>query len=1030
MNIRKAGWRLFSIRQDEFGYAVPLFALYLLSGAFYAAGQIYAETLFLKTYGAIGLSRFFVYNGIALIAGGLLYNLFLLKVPPRRGYIALVALFSALIVASSHDRLRGESWLPFALYLGNYLFTFFLDMHFFNFIFRYLSLRNSRRILPFLMGGGKLGGIIAGALIYGLFAGDIARLGVFLWAFCGALMLVPLLALRGPSDRSEREGRRGAELLPDMHLLDRLFRKVRIAAGFPLFAWSMLAVFAMSIVNQIAEFYFAGIFNRAFPTGRELASFLSVYTAGSDLLTLFLQLFIVSRVIKGAGVTRINAVYPASFLGFIALAIAWPGLFAGILLRFFRKNLSVLFRTPVFNIIMAASPSEHMAEAKSFITGVVGPLGMIAGGGCILIIHGHPSPAAGHTLAALAGAVYLVLTVFQNRAYLGSLRKRLSIGVLRGVDSVSAPDAARPVIEADSDAEIVFVAEAFFNDDPSIEQAVRLIPHFRKLSVETRERVIDLLSAGGPAGIMAVLSSALADPEPSVRARAIGLAAALPPDERANAIATHFTPTLEGERRAAMIITARQGEVANTGMDADGFAVSSLHHIAAGVRSGNHASVEFLTLCRVLPRQYYLDRLVDLAIATREITLFDAVVPHADRLSRPRARRLMYAFRDAAVGRLADYFSAARALTETDRASLLDLRPSLSAAHMTALFQGGEKVRSTVLRRLAGRRSFDQKYNYLNYLVSTGVPPAGGMEAFLDYEIDTILRLKRLCAALEAVRADTPSAAVLEFVRIAVTDIIELHKHLMLKALGAITGADLDRLYESSLLLRDRELDEYLLEYIDTSGRAGRRALAVLEESGTRPDAFGAPGVYTTLELLDAIYEKNRSFLPEISEALRHCAGKVACGQVFDFDEEPKREAEMDSLIEKTVFLKKNVLFRDLKIGELVRIAAITREIVLPAERTVITEGDMGDELFMVFDGGVLIHAGGRTLDRLGPGDCLGELSIIDREPRSASAVTTAPTRLLAIRREDFLLTLKENPSISISVMQVITRRLRKMIAS
>lgn len=1027
MDIRKAGWRLFSVRQDEFAYAVPLFALYLLSGCFYATGQIYAETLFLKTYGAPGLSRFFVYNGVSLIAGGLLYNLFILKVPPRRGYIALVALFSALIIASSHDRLRGASWLPFALYLGNYLFTFFLDMHFFNFVFRYLSLRNSRRILPFLMGGGKLGGILAGTLIFGLFSGELAHSGIALWASFGALMLVPLALLRPPPGAGG-PGRRGGELLPDMHLFERLARKVRVAAGFPLFTWSMLAVFAMSVVNQIAEFYFAGIFNDAFPSGRELASFLSVYTAGSDLVTLFLQLFVVSRVIRGAGITRVNAIYPVSFLGLIALAAAWPALMAGVLLRFFRKNLSILFRAPAFNIIMAASPSDRMAEVKSFIGGIVGPLGMIAGGGCILLIHGHLAPAAGHTLAALAGTVYLALTVFQNRAYLGSLRKRLSIGAARGVDAVSAPGAERPLLEGDSDGESVFVAEAFFNDDPSIEQAVRLVPHFAKLSIGTRERVLDLLSTGRSAGIMAVLSRALADPEPSVRARAIGLAAALPPDERADAIAAHFTPTLEGERRAAMIITARQGEVAGTGMDADGFAVSSLHHIAAGVRSGNRPPVEFLALCRVLPREYYLDTLVDLAIATREISLFDAVVPHADRLSRPRARRLMYAFRDAPAGRLADYFSAALALTETDRASLLDLRPSLSAAHMTALFQGDEKVRSTVLRRLAGRRSFHQKYNYLNYLVNTGVPPAGGMGAFLDYEVDTILRLKRLRAALETARADTPSAPGLEFARMTVADIIELHKHLMLKALGAITGADLDRLYESSLLLRDRELDEYLLEYIDTSGRAGRRALAVLEESGTRPDTFGAPEGYATLDVLRAIYEKNRSFLPEISGALRHCAGKVACGEVFD--EEPEREAEMDSLIEKTVFLKKNILFRDLKVGELVRIAAITREIVLPAERTVIAEGDMGDELFMVFDGGVLIHAGGRTLDRLGPGDCLGELSIIDREPRSASAVTTVPTRLLAIRREDFLLTLKENPSISISVMQVITRRLRKMIAS
>jgi len=1026
MNIRKAGWRLFSIRQDEFGYAVPLFALYLLSGAFYATGQIFTETIFLKTYGAPGLSRFFVYNGIALIVGGLLYNLFLLKVSLRRGYIVLVALFTGLIAAASLERFRGEGWLPFALYLGNYLFTFFLDMHFFNFVFRYLSLRNSRRILPFLMGGGKLGGILAGALVFGLFSGDIARLGVIMWASCGALMLVPLLALRPPSDRGEREGRRGAELLPDMHLLERLFRKVRIAAGFPLFAWSMLAVFAMSIVNQIAEFYFAGIFNRAFSTGRELASFLSVYTAGSDLLTLFLQLFVVSRVIRGAGVTRINAVYPASFLGFIALAAAWPGLFAGIMLRFFRKNLGILFRTPAFNIIMAASPSDRMAEVKSFITGIVSPLGMIAGGGCILLIHGHLAPGAGYGLAASAGVLYVALTLFQNRAYLSSLRKRLSIGTARGNAAGLAPECDLPRGCGD-DAERVFIAEAFFRENPSIERAAQLVPFYDELSGETKEGLLDLLSASRSGRFDALVRRALGDDEPSVRIRALGLLSGLPPDERRRLIDEHFTPTLEGERRAALLLLPETGDMDGTGLDADSYALLSLHEIGGMVRAREADPVEFLALCRVMPREYYLQSLVDLAISTRETALFDALIPHADRLTRPKARRVMYAFRDAHPGRLADFFSMAGSLTEMDRAALLDLRPSLSAAHMTLLFQPDEKVRSTILRRLASRKSFNQKYNYLNYLVGTGLSAVKEMESFLDYEIDTIVRLKRLRSSMEGAPGDKQAGTLLEFIRMTLADAIELHKHLMLKALGAITGADLDRLYESSLLLRDRELDDYLLEYIDTSGKAGRRALVVLEDAERPPEPRGAPAGHTTVDMLWAVSEKNRQFLPEVRDAMRHCADVLSRGGTRRA--ESTLEAEMDTLIEKIVFLKKNVLFRDLKVNELIRIAAITREIDLTADRTVITEGDMGDELFMVYEGEVLVHAGGRTLDRLVAGDCLGELSIIDREPRSASAVTTRSSRLLAIRREDFLLTLKENPSISISVMQVITRRLRKMIA-
>ncbi len=1025
MDIRKAGWRLFSIRQDEFGYAVPLFALYLLSGFFYATGQIFTETIFLKTYGAPGLSRFFVYNGIALIFGGLLYNLFLLRVSLRRGYIVLIVLFTGLITTASLERFRGESWLPFVLYLGNYLFTFFLDMHFFNFIFRYLSLRNSRRIIPFLMGGGKLGGIISGALIFGLMSDDITRLGIILWASSGALMLVPLLTLRPPAGGGP-DGRRESELLPDMHILEKIVRKVRVAIRFPLFTWSMLAVFAMSIANQVAEFYFAGIFNRVFTTGRELAAFLSVYTVGSDLLTLGLQLFIVSRVIKGAGVGKVNSVYPVSFLGFVLLAAAWPGLVAGIMLRFFRKNLSILFRMPAFNIIMAASPSERMAEVKSFITGIISPLGMIAGGGCILIIHEHLSPGTGYALGAGVGAVYLGLTLFQNRAYLSSLRKRLSIGSAR-VNVAALMSGGELLLRGNDDAERIFIVEAFFNQNPSVERAADLTPYYERLSRETKEGMLDLFSTTRPEPFEAVIRRALGDDEPSVRIRALGLIAGRPLAQRRKLIDTYFRPSLEGEWRAVMLILAGEGPVAATGLDPDSFALQSLHEIGAMVRARECDPVEFLALCRVLHPGYYLDRLVGLAVATREIALFDAIIPHADSLTRSKARGVMYAFRDAAPGRLADFFSMAGALTEMDRASLLDLRPALSAAHMALLFQPDEKVRSTVLRRLASRRSFNQKYNYLNYLVSIGIPAAKEMESFLDYEIDTIVRLKRLRGSIDAAPGSDVAGTLLEFLRITLADAVELHKHLMLKALGAITGADLDRLYESSLLLRDKELDEYLLEYIDASGKAGKRALTVLEDAGSPADTGGGRG-HTTAEMLWAVSEKNRQFLPEIRDAMRHCATMLSRGgaQITG----STREAEMDSLIEKIVFLKNNVLFRDLKVNELIRIAAITREIDLAADRTVITEGDMGDELFMVYEGEVLVHTGGRTLDRLGAGDCLGELSILDREPRSANAVTTRPSRLLAIRREDFLLTLKENPSISISVMQVITRRLRKMIAS
>lgn len=137
----------------------------------------------------------------------------------------------------------------------------------------------------------------------------------------------------------------------------------------------------------------------------------------------------------------------------------------------------------------------------------------------------------------------------------------------------------------------------------------------------------------------------------------------------------------------------------------------------------------------------------------------------------------------------------------------------------------------------------------------------------------------------------------------------------------------------------------------------------------------------------------------------------------------------MSTLVDRLVVLKENTLFRGLPIHELLHIAGITRDYKLPTGSTFIRAGEKGNELFILIDGEVEIYTAHKTIARLGPGSCIGELSIIDEEPRSASVKTVRDSRLISISRRDFLLTLKENPGISINVMQVITRRLREMIA-
>ena len=306
MKIEGFLWKTLSIQKSELRFSLSLFLLYLLSGSFYAIGQIFSETVFLKAYGAEGLSKFFIYNGIALILGGIIYNSLLLRLSLKRGYVALILFFSGLILGASLLPFDELPWLPFYLFLGNYVITSFLDIHFFNYAFQYLSLRSSKRLLPLLMGGGKMGGILAGFLIFSHFYTDISNWGIKAWYLNGFLLILPIVLLGYLNKAPTQKYLPRRRLQEDMPVSEKLARSLRLSFSSPLFTYSLLAVFIMAVVNQIAEFYSARIFNSLFTEKQDLARFLSAYTLTADFITLAAQIFIASRIIQGLGVKRAN----------------------------------------------------------------------------------------------------------------------------------------------------------------------------------------------------------------------------------------------------------------------------------------------------------------------------------------------------------------------------------------------------------------------------------------------------------------------------------------------------------------------------------------------------------------------------------------------------------------------------------------------------------------------------------------------------------------------------------------------------
>jgi CRP/FNR family transcriptional regulator, cyclic AMP receptor protein len=100
------------------------------------------------------------------------------------------------------------------------------------------------------------------------------------------------------------------------------------------------------------------------------------------------------------------------------------------------------------------------------------------------------------------------------------------------------------------------------------------------------------------------------------------------------------------------------------------------------------------------------------------------------------------------------------------------------------------------------------------------------------------------------------------------------------------------------------------------------------------------------------------------------------------------------------------------------------------AGETVFAEGDPGDRMYVVKSGQVSLTANGRTLETVDAGGLFGEMAVVDREPRSATAVAATDAELVGIDKRRFWFLVQETPYFAEIVMRVMVNRLRRQTQS
>jgi serine/threonine protein phosphatase PrpC/CRP-like cAMP-binding protein len=218
-------------------------------------------------------------------------------------------------------------------------------------------------------------------------------------------------------------------------------------------------------------------------------------------------------------------------------------------------------------------------------------------------------------------------------------------------------------------------------------------------------------------------------------------------------------------------------------------------------------------------------------------------------------------------------------------------------------------------------------------------------------------------------------------------------KNAITRAVGVYEHAEpdtlvLDLLAGDRFLLCSDGLSGYFEEEIDQLGR-------IL----TNPDSDGV-----VRALVDAANERGGK-------------DNITALVVTVGDATARDETRAQRLQLKREILARMPLFRPLNDREILRVLQVVEVVAYQDGDVVITEGDRGEELFIVLSGNVRVMRGDAQLATFSPGDHFGEMALVRSQPRSATVLSSGTSELMLIRRTDFFEILRKEHQLAVKLL-------------
>jgi CRP-like cAMP-binding protein len=117
-------------------------------------------------------------------------------------------------------------------------------------------------------------------------------------------------------------------------------------------------------------------------------------------------------------------------------------------------------------------------------------------------------------------------------------------------------------------------------------------------------------------------------------------------------------------------------------------------------------------------------------------------------------------------------------------------------------------------------------------------------------------------------------------------------------------------------------------------------------------------------------------------------------------------------------------VFSGLSPEELARVTGAATVSEHPTGDELTEQGAYSHRFYLILDGKVSVERDGGVVAALGPGEFIGEISLLGGGKATATVRCEEPTRCLVLRREEFWSVLEEEPAIALRILEVVCRRL------